>query len=163
MRSIDGEIKYFVNKDKRTVVAKFASSYYHNDGADQNTWFNMFLTTLGKISRTASNRSHVYYDNNRYLGIGRDCFVREANRYLDQLDNFYGIAKCHSGDEFNEEIGKEIARKKLLTKYSKFERHMLGYASEKINDFYIEYSDSIMDRLELCNHKIKKNHVGSNY
>ena len=82
------DVKYFVNEEKRTVVAVlegtkclFTDFIYENDGL-------------------MSFHDHYYDFDNRYLLPNR----------------FVGIAKCSVNDEWNEQLGKLIAFDRLKEK-----------------------------------------------
>lgn len=45
-------------------------------------------------------------------------------KILRNRHNFYGIAKCSPDDEYNVEIGKEIAKARLLAKYYRVKRRL---------------------------------------
>ena len=82
------DVKYFVNEEKRTVVAVlegteclFTDFIYENDGL-------------------MSFHDHYYDFDDRYLLPNR----------------FVGIAKCSVNDEWNEQLGKLIAFDRLKEK-----------------------------------------------
>lgn len=50
-----------------------------------------------------------------------DIFIAKV---LRNRHNFYGIAKCNPDDEYNIEIGKEIAKARLLAKYYRVKRRL---------------------------------------
>ena len=50
-----------------------------------------------------------------------DIIIAKILRYRR---NFYGIAKCNPNDEYNVEIGKEIAKARLLAKYYRVKRRL---------------------------------------
>ena len=110
-------IKYFVNKEKRTVVAKFENTFV--------------LTDKGVWGKYIAN--HICKTINKTKG-GIDLYLNERNIYykfiedaIKQNDSCYGIAKCADTDTFDVEKGKEIAKKRLLKKYySTQERALLN-------------------------------------
>lgn len=62
------------------------------------------------------------------LNIDHGLFTYTANRHLEKVELprvMSCIAHCHPDDEFNEELGKRIAYKKLRKKYwSKYAKRM---------------------------------------
>ena len=110
-------IKYFVNEEKRTVVAKFENTFV--------------LTDKGVWGKYIAN--HIYKTICKTKG-GIELYLNERNIYykfiedaIKQNDSCYGIAKCADTDTFDVEKGKDIAKKRLLKKYySTQERALLN-------------------------------------
>ena len=62
---------------------------------------------------------------NKISKITRDTEFCACNRKYLMPDNFKAYAKVYGGDKFDEEVGKEIVKKKLMKKYYKcFDRKM---------------------------------------
>ena len=108
-------IKYFVNKEKKTVVAKF-----------ENT---SVLTDKGVWGKYIAN--HIYKTISKTKG-GIDLYLNERNIYykfiedaIKQNDSCYGIAKCADTDAFDVEKGKDLAKKRLLKKYYRTQERAL--------------------------------------
>ena len=110
-------IKYFVNKEKRTVVAKFENTFVL---ADKGVWEKYIANHICKtISKTKGGNDLYLNDKNIYYK-----FIEDA---IKQNDSYYGIAKCADTDTFDVEKGKELAKKRLLKKYySTQERALLN-------------------------------------
>ena len=110
-------IKYFVNKEKRTVVAKFENTFVL---ADKGVWEKYIANHICKtINKTKGGNDLYLNDKNIYYK-----FIEDA---IKQNDSCYGIAKCADTDTFDVEKGKEIAKKRLLKKYySTQERALLN-------------------------------------
>ena len=110
-------IKYFVNKEKRTVVAKFENTSVLTD---KGVWGKYIANHICKtISKTKGGINLYLNDRNIYYK-----FIEDA---IKQNDSCYGIAKCADTDTFDVEKGKEIAKKRLLKKYySTQERALLN-------------------------------------
>ena len=110
-------IKYFVNKEKRTVVAKFENTFVLTD---KGVWEKYIANHICKtINKTKGGNDLYLNDKNIYYK-----FIEDA---IKQNDSCYGIAKCADTDTFDVEKGKEIAKKKLLKKYySTQERALLN-------------------------------------
>ena len=110
-------IKYFVNKEKKTVVAKFENTSVFTD---KGVWEKYIANHICKtISKTKGGINLYLNDKNIYYK-----FIEDA---IKQNDSCYGIAKCADTDTFDVEKGKEIAKKRLLKKYySTQERALLN-------------------------------------
>ena len=110
-------IKYFVNKEKKTVVAKFENTSVLTD---KGVWEKYIANHICKtISKTKGGIDLYLSDRNIYYK-----FIEDA---IKQNDSYYGIAKCADTDTFDIEKGKEIAKKRLLKKYySTQERALLN-------------------------------------
>lgn len=110
-------IKYFVNKEKKTVVAKFKNTSVLTD---KSVWEKYIANHICKtISKTKGG-------NDLYLS-DRAIYYKFIDYAIKQNDSCYGIAKCADTDTFDVEKGKEIAKKRLLKKYySTQERALLN-------------------------------------
>ena len=110
-------ITYFVNKEKRTVVAKFENTFVLTD---KGVWEKYIANHICKtINKTKGGNDLYLNDKNIYYK-----FIEDA---IKQNDSCYGIAKCADTDTFDVEKGKEIAKKRLLKKYySTQERALLN-------------------------------------
>ena len=110
-------IKYFVNKEKKTVVAKFENTFVLTDNG---VWEKYIANHICKtISKTKGGINLYLNDRNIYYK-----FIEDA---IKQNNSYYGIAKCADTDTFDIEKGKELAKKRLLKKYySTQERALLN-------------------------------------
>ena len=110
-------IKYFVNKEKKTVVAKFENTSVFTD---KGVWEKYIANHICKtINKTKGGNDLYLNDKNIYYK-----FIEDA---IKQNDSCYGIAKCADTDTFDVEKGKELAKKRLLKKYySTQERALLN-------------------------------------
>ena len=151
-----GRIQYYVNEDKGVVIAKFRGN--HACTRDTSNWCHLLGNVLDTISRNTHKTAHIVGQQYKTLGLGMDSFDYEVSDYLDQHE-LYGKAKCAPEDKFDAEIGKEIARKRLLEKYYKFERSMLKIIHKKFTKFCAEYFENLENRLDLCDHKINKSAI----
>ena len=108
-------IKYFVNKN--TVIAEFSRDW---------------IDTLVE-----------YYINNTHINCATLNDI--VYYYLLKVENdglkFYGEAKCSPDDIFDDEIGKQIAKTRLINKYN---RVVAG-----INRILLKLVESDMRFLEL--------------
>ena len=88
-------IKYTVDKEKGIVTAEI-------DGCE-----NDVLRLLEKACKT------------KFIGINQKDEIEKAAQISG---SFKGVAKCHPDDLFDEELGKNIAKSRMLNKYlSKFD------------------------------------------
>ena len=108
-------IKYFVNKEKKTVVAKFENTSVLTD---KGVWEKYIANHICKtISKTKGGIDLYLNDKNIYYK-----FIEDA---IKQNDSCYGIAKCANTDTFDVEKGKELAKKRLLKKYYRTQERAL--------------------------------------
>ena len=99
-------------------------------------------TVRAEFSRDWIDTLVEYYLKNTY--IANSVFVDAVYEYLIKVENDglkpYGEAKCAPDDVFDEEVGKQIARTRLINKYN---RVVVG-----INQILIELIKSDMRFLE---------------
>ena len=108
-------IKYFVNKEKKTVVAKFENTSVLKD---EGVWEKYIVNHICKTISKTKGGIDLYLNDKYYK------FIEDA---IKQNDSCCGIAKCADTDTFDVEKGKEIAKKRLLKKYySTQERALLN-------------------------------------
>lgn len=129
-------IKYFVNEEKKTVVAKFENTSVLTD---KGVWEKYIVNHICKtISKTKCGNDLYLNDRNIYYK-----FIDDA---IKQNDSCYGIAKCADTDTFDVEKGKDLAKKRLLKKYySTQERALLNiiYAMNSVQQvLFKDYSES---------------------
>lgn len=86
-------IKYIVNNN--TVIAEFSRDW------------------IDTLVEYCSNNTHIDYATLK--DIVYDYLLKVENDGL----KFYGEAKCSPDDVFDEEIGKHIARTRLINKYNR--------------------------------------------
>lgn len=140
-------IKYFVNKEKKTVEAKFETT---SAFTDKYVWEKYIANHIYKtISKTKGgidlylNNKNIYYK-----------FIEDA---IKQNDSYYGIAKCADTDTFDVEKGKEIAKKRLLKKYYRTqERALLNiiHAMDSVQQALFNDYHMSGDKVEKFAHEI---------
>ena len=78
-------------------------------------------TVRAEFSRDWIDTLVEYYLKNTY--IANSVFVGVVYEYLIKVENDglkpYGEAKCSPDDVFDEEVGKQIAKTRLINKYNK--------------------------------------------
>lgn len=88
---------------------------------------------LGPNGRPLANdlyRGWEYKLFNDTCNVMKHLFINDEDvdiiiaKILRNRHNFYGIAKCNPNDEYNVEIGKEIAKARLLSKYYRVKRRL---------------------------------------
>ena len=103
-----GKICYNVDKENGRVVAYFRGG--------MNYWTLSNAILVDKILDPDTEEDSIAEDVAAY-----------AEGFI--LSNYgsvpVGIAQLHEDDEWDEEVGRRIARKKLLTKFTKFQRSLL--------------------------------------
>lgn len=104
-------IVYEVDKENGRVIAKFAEEFKSTN----DIWFSAIMHTLNKVDCTN-------YDFSTLFDIAEETVFTFPIKV--------GIAKLHPNDEFNEEYGKEVARKKLVKRFRKAQI----YAMHKLVD-----------------------------
>ena len=141
-------IKYFVNKEKKTVVAKFENtSVFTDNGVWEKYIANHICKTISKTKGGIDlylNNKNIYYK-----------FIEDA---IKQNDSCYGIAKCANTDTFDAEKGKEIAKKRLLKKYySTQERALLNiiHAVNSVQQSLFKDYHMSGNKVEKFAHEIK--------
>lgn len=148
------DFNYFVDVPSGVVVAKFNKPISYCKTEDE-VWLYRAKEILRKLCESSERVAKVdgiqdFADGGNYAEF-RDV----ADRYLKHIA-LYGKAKCSKEDTFDPEVGKKIAREKLLAKYYKFERHMVNYVLQKIVRFFGDYHVSLLNRSVLCAYKINK-------
>ena len=109
-------IKYFVNRDKGTVVAKMENS------VDEH---KMTVTVIDEVVDYATAQICRIFHGQNYDGangyVAEDCFQLVARRVAEKYfsEPVIGKAKCNfiEGEEFDEEFGKALAKSRCLSQY----------------------------------------------
>lgn len=136
-----GNVTYYVNREKRTVVAVIKCSA----GAPMNILDGVF----DKFENMNGNKN--------LLEVGFDNFYIK-NAFVD--NRYVGIAKCREGDIFDEEFGKKLALARAKAKkanaihinFFKFIEQLdqLNYmAGKKYDELYRRWIDSQKEIGEL--------------
>lgn len=114
---MSNKIQYYVNEEKRTVVAKIP---YFQDELDSLC------------------EKYVTYESRLLKGDSKA--GEELRNYIRSLTNkkypneYYAIARAHEKDTWNVEIGKKIARARLLKKINSVKRDVLYSVLKYIQD-----------------------------
>lgn len=118
----NGKITYYVNEEKRVVVAKVSN--FHSE------LFNMIekIVPFDKgYCYIYDNPSTPYYNFCRFL-------TREVEKYPNE---YYGIARAHIADEWDVEFGKKLARERVLKKINTVKSNICSFILENIMNYFI--------------------------
>lgn len=82
-----------------------------------------------------------------------DIIIAKMLRYRR---NFYGIAKCNPDDEYNVEIGKEIAKARLLAKYYRVKRRLFDELFKILCNSAVQDAQHIIKGIQRADKEIFK-------
>lgn len=122
------EIKYIVNEEKRTVVAVAI-------GCERDA-----LDEILKSDYTAKVLLAINFGDMNNVPI--------IDKELILPDKFIGVAHCHPEDEFDFEVGKKIATRKLHKSYNKAKRNVVKNFANRVN--------RLSENLDITLNKINK-------
>ena len=113
-------ITFKVIPENKVVVAEVCNTRFDAVHAFNNKFLEQ---------SSASLYLRVYDDNNKFI----------------MPDKFKAVARCHDEDEFNEEIGKNVALKKLVEKYNKSLNkhlaHILVHTNKALESMDVYFKD----------------------
>lgn len=117
-----GKITYYVNEEKRVVIAKVANFHFE--------LFNM----IEKIA--PFNKSHCYMHDNPTPSYCNFCrsLIKEVEKYPNE---YCGIARAHIADEWDVEFGKKLARERVLKKINTVKSNVCNSILENIMNYFI--------------------------
>ena len=129
-----GSVTYYVNRDKKTVVAVIKCKI--------GTPVGIFDKVVKKLQKANGNKN--------VLDVRGDYF-KSQNVYINE--RYVGVAKCHEHDVFDEEFGKKLALARaeakkadaVHTNFFKFVEQLdeLNYlAGKKSDELYRRWIDS---------------------
>lgn len=98
-------MRYFIDRDKRTVVAVMSVEFEDKDPADSARDY-----VLAKMN----NFLKSYNIDPYWMDL---VFCRFVNKYIPEGKKYVGVAKCAPEDEWDEERGVRLARARALAKY----------------------------------------------
>lgn len=82
-----------------------------------------------------------------------DIIIAKMLRYRR---NFYGVAKCNPDDEYNVEIGKEIAKARLLAKYYRVKRRLFDELFKILCNSAVQDAQHIIKGIQRADKEIFK-------
>jgi hypothetical protein len=100
------KIEYIVNRDKKTVVARFKYDA----------------------------RKEIFRDLDKTVDY---CRTFGLEQFIFSYKNPVGVARYKDGDVFNENVGKEVAKDKLLRAYYRIVSKAASYLDKKYQEFII--------------------------
>lgn len=115
-------IRYYVNEEKKVVVASFDKDNDQHDSRE--TVFEYLFNDIVKIFNNSNKRIVINIDT---------LFYRLLNKYNKRM-GMSGLARCHEEDEWNEEIGKRIARDRLMRKYNNLKFDIVCEIERQVKD-----------------------------
>ena len=117
-------IKYIVNKEKRTVVAVI--EFGDSEETFKNSEFIVVYidSILAKIKNSKSEYSKKYWKNYKKIFFPR---------YMSAK------AKCNPEDEWDEEFGKRLARKRLVEKIHNYRSNSYKIIADMIEEIKSEF------------------------
>ena len=98
---------YHINPEKRTICCRMPS---HNKDSGYELWEEARDQALAKMKRYMRSRSNGY--SWAIVDLVNDIFKKRMKDV-----EYFGVAHCHPSDEFDVEVGKEVARNKALMSY----------------------------------------------
>ena len=115
-------IRYYVNEEEKVVVASFDKN---NDSHDsRETVLEYLLNDVIKIFGNSNKRIIVNVDT---------LFYHLIHKYNKRM-GMSGLARCHDEDKWNEEIGKRIARDRLMRKYNNLKFDIVCEIERQVKD-----------------------------
>lgn len=113
-------IEYIVNKDKRTVVAMIKFEERQECFKNCDYIFNRLVDTLDMIKKNEERWPSKFYSKH------------ESKMYFPRYMS--AKAKCSPDDEWDEEYGKELARKRLTEKIHRYRSNCYGIIADTIEE-----------------------------
>ena len=115
-------IRYYINEEEKVVVASFDKD---NDSHDsRETVLEYLLNDVIKIFGNSNKRIIMNVDT---------LFYRLINKYNKRM-GMSGLARCHDEDKWNEEVGKRIARDRLMRKYNNLKFDIVCEIERQVKD-----------------------------
>lgn len=115
-------IRYYINEEEKVVVASFDKD---NDSHDsRETVLEYLLNDVIKIFSNSNKRVIVNVDT---------LFYHLIHKYNKRM-GMSGLARCHEEDKWNEEIGKRIARDRLMRKYNNLKFDIVCEIERQVKD-----------------------------
>lgn len=121
-------VKYEIDKKRRIVAAMYT-------GGELDVEDSLYRT----INKLIDCNSVVNID------IDIDHILEKYNR-RGQF-TIIGIARCHEDDKWNEEKGKEIARKRLNRKFFVLKNEILRDIMRRLDNVYVHTANKIVEKL----------------
>ena len=117
-------IEYIINKEKRTIVAMI--KFYNRTECFKNS--NIIFDDIYIALKHIKGDDYLY---------DKTYFTKNAKMYFP--DHITAKAKCNPDDEWDEEFGKELARKRLVEKIHNYRSNSYMIIGDMISDIYSEF------------------------
>lgn len=112
-------IDYIINEEKRIVIARFAKE---KGETDSDVWRQNLIRHINKFCPTIA------------LSIFRQ-FTNIVDAEVKSVESYCGISRCSGDDTFDVEFGKNLAKTRLLKRYSEVQAHCDARISNVFSEF----------------------------
>lgn len=136
-------IDYIINEENRIVIARFAKE---KGETDSDVWRQNLLRHIEKACPTIA------------LSMFRQ-FTNIVDAEVKSVESYCGIARCNGDDTFDVEFGKNLAKTRLLKRYSEVQAHCDERISEVFSEFARNFADAQLDgrtRAMVCKASIAR-------
>lgn len=130
-------IDYIINEENRIVIARFAKE---KEETDSDVWRQNLIRHIEKACPTIA------------LSMFRR-FNDIVDSEIKRVESYCGIARCNGDDTFDVEFGKNLAKTRLLKRYSEVQAHCDERISEVLSEFARNFADAQLDgrtRAMIC-------------
>lgn len=117
-------IKYSINPEKKSVAAYFED--------DDMRGLDILAVDLMCYARAKLDRG--VRDNGFSVVAGDGTLLRIVRKFVSRYTerSVRGIARCHGGDRWDESIGKDVARRKLIEKERRIFENFRKYFNKEV-------------------------------
>lgn len=119
-------IDYIINVEKRIVIARFAKE---KGEMDQDVWRQNLICHIEKSCPTIA------------LFMFRQ-FTNIVDAEVKSVESYCGISRCSGDDAFDVEFGKNLAKTRLLKRYSEVQAHCDARISNVFSEFAKNFADA---------------------
>lgn len=112
-------IDYIINEEKRIVIARFAKE---KGETDSDVWRQNLIRHIEKTCPTIA------------LSVFRQ-FTDIVDAEVKSVESYCGISRCSGDDTFDVEFGKNLAKTRLLKRYSEVQAHCDARISDVFSEF----------------------------
>ena len=119
-------IDYIINEEKRIVIARFAKE---KGETDSDVWRQNLIRHIEKTCPTIA------------LSVFRQ-FTNIVDAEVRSVESYCGISLCCGDDTFDVEFGKNLAKTRLLKRYSEVQAHCDARISNVFSVFAKIFADA---------------------
>jgi hypothetical protein len=119
-------IDYIINEEKRIVIARFAKE---KGETDSDVWRQNLIRHIEKTCPTIA------------LSVFRQ-FTNIVDAEVRSVESYCGISLCCGDDTFDVEFGKNLAKTRLLKRYSEVQAHCDARISNVFSEFAKIFADA---------------------